>query len=147
MTEAPDGDGWRDALAAVVARAPEALRALASAELHIGGFTNVRLEHPLLDLRAVEDDGLAGRALAFFVAGALLAGAEVARVHARSGAQGTVLARSARRSFKAALARIDDENVGLLRYFDLYFHPATALDGHAAARLVRTVERALVAQA
>lgn len=146
MTEAPDGDGWRDALAAVVARAPDALRALASAELYIGGFTNVRLEHPLLDLRAVAEDALAARALAFFVAGAVLAGAEVARVHAHSGAQGAALARRARRSFKAALVRIDDENVGLLRYFDLYFHPAAALDGRAGAGLVRTVERALDAR-
>lgn len=147
MTAAGDAGAWREALAQLLARAPEELRGLASSELHIGGFTDVRLEHPLLDLRAVTDDVLATRALAFFVAGALLGGATVARVHVASGVQGVALARAARRAFKPVLARVDDESVALLRYFDLYLHDAPALDAAAASRLVRTVERAMQAPA
>jgi hypothetical protein len=143
VSDGGDDDGWRAALAAVVAGAPDELRVLASTELHIGGFTSVRLEHPVLDLRAVADDVLAGRALAFFVAGALLSGASVARVHVRAGPPGALLARAARRSFRPALARVDDESVALLRYFDLYLQPADALDPAARGRLVRALERAL----
>jgi len=147
LTAAGDAGAWREALAALLARAPDELRGLASSELYIGGFTDVRLEHPVLDLRGVSDDALATRALAFFVAGSLLGGASVARVHVASGVQGVALARAARRSFKAVLARVDDESVALLRYFDLYLHADPALDATAAARLTRTVERALLSPA
>lgn len=147
MSAASHAGAWRDALAALLARAPDELRGLASSELHIGGFTDVRLEHPLLDLRDVADDALATRALTFFVAGALLGGAAVARVHVASGVQGVALARAARRSFKAVLARVDDESIALLRYFDLYLHPSPALDEPAATRLLRAVERAVLTPA
>ena len=138
---------WRDALAAAVAGAPEELRALASEELHIGGFTNVRLEHPVLDLRPLEDDGLAERALLFFLAGALLQGAAVARVHVRNGARGKDLATLARRRLRPAVARVDDESVALLRYFDVYLRPSASLDEKAGGQLVRAVARALAAPA
>lgn len=134
---------WRTTLAAVVARAPAELRARASSELHIGGFTNVRLEHPVLDLRGGVAEDLAARAVVFFVAAALLGAARVARVHVDTGAQGTTLARLARRSFKSLLLRVDDESVALVRYFDLYLQPNPTLAPDAAARLVRAVERAL----
>ncbi|MBM4244948.1 MAG: hypothetical protein FJ148_14225, partial [Deltaproteobacteria bacterium] len=74
---------WRDALSDLVLRAPDELRRLASDELHIGGFTNVRLDHPVLDLREVVDDALGSGAVVFFAAAALLRGATVARVHVR----------------------------------------------------------------
>ncbi len=147
MSAASEAGVWREALAALLARAPDELRGLASSELHIGGFTDVRLEHPVLDLRGVADDALATRALAFFVAGSLLGGATIARVHVASGAQGVALARAAKRSFKPVLGRVDDESVALLRYFDLYLQDAPALDAAAAQRLVRAVERAVLAPA
>ncbi|MBY0278093.1 hypothetical protein K2Z84_22390, partial [Candidatus Binatia bacterium] len=75
--------GWRSALAAALARAPAAFRALASDELHIGGFTNVRLAHPVLDAREIADETRAADAVVFFVAGAVLQGATLARVHVR----------------------------------------------------------------
>jgi len=137
---------WQDALASLVAGAPDDLRALASSELHIGGFTNVRLEHPVLDLRGVAEHERALRALTFFVAGALLATASVARVHVDTAAQGTALARAARRSFRPVLAHVDDASVALLRYFDLYLDARRELDPATAARLLRAVERALRAR-
>ena len=55
---------WRDGLAALLRGAPGEFRELASDALHIGGFTNVCFEHPVLDLRGVADDARADRALA-----------------------------------------------------------------------------------
>lgn len=134
---------WRDALADLVAAAPCALRALASDELHIGGFTNVQLDHPVLDLRAVPEDRESERALAFFLAAALLHGATVARVHVARGDAGRRLARLARRRYGAVLERVDDESVALLRYFDAYLRPATAIDEAAGRTLARRVAAAL----
>lgn len=136
---------WRDALATAVERAPATLRALASDELHIGGFTNVQLAHPVLDLRAVTDPALALQALTFFVVAAMLGGATVARVQVRR--EDADLARRAKRELRAALARVDDESVALLRYFDLYLQPIDALDDAAGRALVRRLERALDAPA
>jgi hypothetical protein len=134
---------WRAAIAERLAEAPAELRALASDELHIGGHTNVRLEHPVLDLREVDDDALATRALDFFVVAALLAGAGVARVHVRRGAQATSLAQRARRQLRAALLRVDDETVALLRYFDVYFRPLDEITASSGRRVLALIERAL----
>lgn len=133
---------WRAPLAEAVAGAPEELRALASPELHIGGFTNVRLDHPVLDLRAVEDDAHAVRALAFFTAAALLRGATVARVHVRRDHAGS-LARRARRDLRGVLLHVDDENASLLRYFDLHLRPAAAVRAEAGRGLARLLVDAL----
>ena len=138
-----DAPGWLDTLAALVAGAPETWRALASDELHIGGFTNVQLAHPVLDLRTVADEDASGRALTFFVAAALLQGATVARIHVARGADGVRLASLARRRFRAALARVDDESVALLRYFDLYLREASAITPAAGLRMTRLVGAAL----
>ena len=129
---------WREELAELVRRAPDELRALASDELHIGGFTNVRLEHPVLDLRDVADEALAARALAFFAAASVLRDAAVARVHVRR-EHASVLPRRAKSELRGLLARIDDENASLLRYFDLYLQPAASLSSEAGRRLVKLV--------
>jgi len=134
---------WLDVLAALIAGAPGSLRVLASDELHIGGFTNVRLEHPVLDVRAVADAALAERALLFFLAGALVRGATLARVQVARGAHGAQLAALVRRQLRAAVARVDDENVSLLRYFDVYLRPAADVPQVAGARLVRLVAATL----
>lgn len=135
---------WRDGLAAALERAPAALRALASHELHVGGFTNVRLEHPVLDLRGVADEARAADAIVFLTAGALLHGATLARVHLRREHAASLPAR-ARRALRGVLLRVDDENVGLLRYFDLYLAPLAEIGDQAGARLRRAVERAVAA--
>ena len=96
---------WRDALAALLRRAPDEFRELASDALHIGGFTNVRLEHPVLDLRGVADEARADRALAFFAAAALLHGAAIARVHVRR-EDASALPRRAKRALRGAITRI-----------------------------------------
>lgn len=136
------GTAWRDALADLLRRAPDELRALASDELHIGGFTNVRLEHPVLDLRDAAGDVLAQRALAFFTAAALLHGATIARVHVRR-EDAASLPRRARRDLRGVVTRIDDENVVLLRYFDLYLPSPDAVPPEAGARLAKLLARAL----
>jgi hypothetical protein len=133
---------WRAALAAAVGRAPDELRALASDQLHIGGFTNVRLDHPVLDLRAVEDDALAARALAFFTAAALLRGATAARVHVRREDAGT-LPRRAKRELRGIVRRVDDENAALMRYFDLHLRAPAEVRADAGRRLARRVAEAL----
>jgi hypothetical protein len=136
-------DDWRTTAAELIGTAPDTLRALASDELHIGGHTNVQLAHPVLDLRAVDDDALATRALDFFVVASLLRGAELARVHVRRGVQATTLARRARRELRAAVTRVDDENLALLCYFDVYLQRADAVAASDGARLVALVERAV----
>ena len=133
---------WRDTLAAALQRAPEELRALASDELHIGGFTNVQLEHPMLDLREVADEALAARALTFFAAAALLRGAALARVHVHRELADAV-ARHAKRELRGVVQRIDDANVSLLRYFDLYLQPLAEVADGAGTRLAKSVARAL----
>jgi hypothetical protein len=119
------------------------MRARASAELHIGGFTNVQLAHPVLDAAGAPDDDTAARALLFFTAASLAHGAAIARVHCGRGPRGAMIAAFARRSFRGVVARIDDESLGLLAYFDLYLHPAAAVGPKVGARLVRSVARAL----
>lgn len=133
---------WRDALTALLRRAPDEFRELASDALHIGGFTNVRLEHPVLDLRGVADEARADRALAFFAAAALLHGAAIARVHVRR-EDASALPRRAKRALRGAITRIDDENAALLRYFDLYLLPLAEIAPDAGARLTKLVARAL----
>lgn len=133
---------WRDALADLLRRAPDELRARASDELHIGGFTNVRLDHPVLDLRDVADEHLADRALAFFAAAALLHGASIARVHVRR-EDASALPRRAKRALRGVAGRVDDENAALLRYFDLYLLRSDEIAPDAGARLVTLLAHAL----
>jgi hypothetical protein len=140
---AGDAARWVDTLTALIADAPESLRELASDELHIGGFTNVQLAHPLLDLRGVGEAVERERALAFFLGAALLRGATVARVHAASGAEAARLARIARRRLAPALARVDDESTALLRYFDAYLVPAETIEAAAGKRLAGAVKTLL----
>ena len=129
-----------------MARVPAELRGLASEELHIGGFTNVRLEHPVLDLRGVDDDARAAGALAFFAAAALLRGATVARVHVRREHAG-VLPRRARSDLRGVLVRVDDDSASLLRYFDLYLRPEAEIGAQAGRRLAKLVAGAVAAAA
>lgn len=131
---------WRAALAGALDRAPIALRALASEELHIGGFTNVRLEHPVLDLRDVRDEERAAGALVFFASGALLHGATLARVHVRR-EHAAALSGGAKRALRGILRRVDADNVHLLRYFDLYLTSLAEIGDAAGTRLTRAVER------
>jgi hypothetical protein len=137
---------WRDALAVALDRAPDELRALASDELHIGGFTNVRLAHPVLDLREIADEARAARALLFFAAAALLRGATLARVHVRR-EHATALPHHAKRELRGVAQRIDDDNAGLLRYFDLYLLPLAEVRDAAGTRLVASVARSFDAPA
>lgn len=133
---------WRDALGDLVRQAPDELRRLASDELHIGGFTNVRLAHPVLDLREVVDDTLGSGAVAFFTAAALLRGATVARVHVRREHAAT-LPRRAKRDLRGVLARVDADSASLLLYFDLYLRPVAEVRADAGRRLVNLVATAL----
>lgn len=133
---------WRDALADLLRRAPDEFRALASDKLHIGGFTNVRLDHPVLDLRDVADETRADGALAFFAAAALLHGATIGRVHVRR-EDASTSPRRARRALRGVAARVDDDNASLLRYFDLYLLPMDEIAPDAGARLVKLLARAL----
>lgn len=119
------------------------MRELASAELHIGGFTNVQLEHPVIDLSRVAEDEAASRGLVFFLAAALAAGAQVARVHAGRSPRAVALASLAKRQLRGAVARVDDDNLRLLRYFDVYLHPADVIRPATGERVVRLLGEAL----
>lgn len=132
--------GWREALAAALERAPAELRALASDELHIGGFTNVRLAHPVLDAREIADEAQATDAVVFFVAGAVLHGATLARVHVRR-EHATTLPGRVRRALRGVLRRTDHDNVLLLRYFDVYLTPLAEIADRPGSRLASAVGR------
>jgi len=139
-----DTGDWRRELGDLVQAAPNWMRDLASDELHIGGFTNVQLEHPVLDVSGLADDlDRAERALTFFLAACVARGAAVARVHAGSGARGRELIALASKSFKRAIARIDGDNVALVRYFDVYLRAADEIAPHSGMLLARHVRRAL----
>ncbi|HEY8516016.1 MAG TPA: hypothetical protein VIS07_10930 [Candidatus Binatia bacterium] len=137
------GAAWREQLAALVERAPAWMRERASSALHIGGFTNVALEHPVLDAGANLDDDAAERVLVFFLAAAIVHGATLARVHCGSAARGRVLADAARRTLRGAATRIDDDNVALLRYFDVYLKPPSDLTPRTGERLRQAAQRAV----
>ena len=134
---------WLARLAALLPDAPEWMRALASAELHIGGFTNVQLDHPVLDATGAPDDEAAGRALLFFAGASLVHGAAIARVHCGRGPRGPHLARLARTELRGAVARVDDESLRLVGYFDLYFKPAAAIAPAVGTRIRRAVGQAV----
>lgn len=141
---APGARGaWREQLAAVVERAPSWMRERASAALHIGGFTNVRLEHPVLDVAHGVDDADAVRAATFFLAAALLHGAALGRIQCGSGERARALATAVRRALRGAVERVDDENAALLRYVDVFLRAPEALDDATGARLARAAARAV----
>jgi hypothetical protein len=120
------------------------MRDLASDELHVGGFTNVQLAHPVLDVSGLADDlERAERVLAFFLAACVARGAAVARVHTGSGARGRELIAHASKSFGRAITRIDGDNVALVRYFDLYLRAPEEIAPHSGMLLARHVRRAL----
>ncbi|HYC22265.1 MAG TPA: hypothetical protein VEI94_06155 [Candidatus Bathyarchaeia archaeon] len=125
--------------------APPWMRELASEELHIGGFTNVQLEHPVIDLSELSADRDAERALDFFLAACIERGAGAARVRCGRGARGRRLIARAASQFKPALVRIDGDNVALMRYFDVYLKAGADLTAAAGARIAATLENALAA--
>ncbi len=143
VTAAGTDATWREQLSAVVESAPAWMRERASAALHIGGFTNVRLEHPVLDVADSVDGADAVRAATFFLAAALLHGAALGRIHCGSGERARAIATAVRRALRGAVERVDDENAALLRYVDVYLRAPEALDDATGARLARAAARAL----
>jgi hypothetical protein len=133
---------WRAALADLAGVAPPWMRALASDELHIGGFTNVQLAHPVIDLRSLADEERVLRAAAWFCGAAIAAGASVARFHCGATA-GRAVAAHVRRRFGGALSRVDDESVALLRYFDVYLKPSEQISDAAGSRALAATRHAL----
>ncbi|MEW6272282.1 MAG: hypothetical protein AB1689_23615 [Thermodesulfobacteriota bacterium] len=119
------------------------MRARASAALHIGGFTNVALEHPVLDAGTDLGEDDAERVLVFFLAAALLHGATVARVHCGGAVRGRALAGAAKRLLRGAIARVDDDNVALLRYFDVYLKRPSEVGPRTGSRLCDAARRAV----
>jgi hypothetical protein len=119
------------------------MRERASAELHVGGFTNIRLEHPVLDVASGLTDEDAVRAASFFLAAAVLHGAALGRIHCGSAARGRAVATAVRRALRGAIVRVDDENVALVRYLDVYLRSSDAVDDATGARLVRAAARAV----
>jgi len=119
------------------------MRERASAGLHIGGFTNVALEHPVLDVAQGVEDADAVRAATFFLAAALLHGAALGRIQCGNAARARAVAVAVRRALRGAIERVDDDNAALLRYVDVYLRPPDALDDVAGARLARVAARAV----
>jgi len=123
-------------------RAPDWMRKRASPELYIGGFTQARLDTPVLEAAGLPDVDQAARAVVFFVVTALAGGAAVARVQCGDAADPALLARAARDALGSALVRIDDENVALMRYFDLFLAPAKALPPAERRHMLKALEHA-----
>jgi len=134
---------WRAALGDLARAAPPWMRALASEELHIGGFTNVQLAHPVIDLRPLSNEERALRAAAWFCGASIAAGASVARFHCGAAATGPTVAAHVRRRFSGALSRVDDESVALLRYFDVYLKPTEEISDAAGSRALAAMRHAL----
>lgn len=130
---------WRERVRSLALAAPSWMRERASDQLHIGGFTQVQLETPVLEVSDVPDPDEASRAMTFFVVTAVASGATVARVQCGRGPEAARLASAARETLGPALDRVDDENVFLMRYFDVYLN-ASAADGE---ELVRRLSHAL----
>jgi hypothetical protein len=120
-------DDWRTRVDALLAGAPEWMRALASTELHIGGMTNVQLAHPVLDVGPAADEGAAARAVVFFVVACAVHGAALGRVCCPP-AWSTSLADVVRDRLAVVNERIDDECASLMGYFDVYLRPLAADD-------------------
>ncbi len=132
---------WADAVRALADRAPPWMHERASAELHIGGFTQTRLETPVLQMSDLDDPDAARRTTVFFLAVALASGAAVARVQcARETAPNLI--GTTRDALGDTVDHIDDENVSLMRYFDVFFKPAadvSSADGMSVADALRRV--------
>lgn len=134
--------GWSETVRTLAADAPEWMRERASAELHIGGFTQAQLDTPVLDLLGLDDVEAAARTTVFFLIVAAASGASVARVQCDARSAGG-LVKAARNTAADAIARIDDENVSLMRYFDVFLEPADSLSNDAGARLIDALKAAL----
>jgi hypothetical protein len=138
--------GWRAALVELAGSAPSWMRALASPELHIGGFTDVQLAYPMIDLRSLDDDGTTLRAAVWFCAAVIARGALVARLHCGRAARGSAMAARLRRDFRGSLVRIDDEGLALLRYFDIYPKANEEISDAAGQRALAAMRRALAGE-
>lgn len=114
-------NGWRARVDALLAAAPEEMRALASAELHIGGMVNVRLAHPVLDVTGAAD---AEAAVVFFVAACVVHDVVLGRVMCASRSLATVV----RERLGDVVERVDDECAALMGYFDVYLRRLAADD-------------------
>ena len=129
----PSRPSWVETIHGTAERAPDWMRACASTELHIGGFTQAQLDTPVLDLASIAEPEHVTRALTFFLIVALAAGASVARVQCATH-RGDELAREAEQILGDACARLDAENVRLMRYFDVFFPSSSAIpDAHGQA--------------
>lgn len=132
---------WAAAIRARAAEAPAWMRERASAELHIGGFTQARLETPVLDACGL-DEPSGGDVVVFFLVAASAAAAPVARIQC-SASQIDSLTAAARDRVATAIERVDDANARLMRYFDVYLRPPASIAEADAGRLRRALEDAL----
>lgn len=132
---------WIDSVRALADRAPKWMRERASAELHIGGFTQAQLATPVLDVSDLDDTAAARKAVVFFLVVAAAAEAQVARILCdRSSAP--ALTSAAATLAGHAIERIDDENAALMRYFDVFLRPPTVITEEAGLELVEALEEA-----
>jgi hypothetical protein len=134
--------GWRPRVDALLAAAPAWMRALASAELHIGGMTNVQLAHPVLDVGPAADEEAASRAVVFFVAACAAHDAALGRVCCPP-AWSASLADVVRARLGTITERVDDECASLMGYFDVYLR-GLADDDPAGGVVEAALEAALV---
>jgi len=132
---------WIDSVRALAERAPEWMRERASAELHIGGFTQAQLATPVLDVSDLDDVRAAQQAVVFFLVVSMAAEADVARVQCDRTAA-PALTSAATTLAADAIDRIDDENVTLMRYFDVFLRRPSAITNDAGMRLVEALETA-----
>lgn len=134
---------WTDSVRALAPSAPEWMRARASAELHIGGFTQAQLDTPVLDVADLGDPQ-ATAAVVFFLVVAAASEAPVARIQCTREAA-AALADAVRDRVGPAIERVDDENVMLMRYFDVFLNPPSSISIDDGARLVAALEDTLSA--
>jgi hypothetical protein len=139
----PTDESWLDRVSTLVEQAPQWLCDLASDELHIGGFTQAQLAHPVIDVARLGGDAEAEQAVIFFVAACLAADVRAGRVQCGRGPRGTALIGFARRNLRSAIERIDGENVALLRYFDVYLKAAGEIGQTAGLKIAHSLAAAL----
>jgi len=134
---------WIDRVYELAETAPQWMRERASAELHIGGFTQARLETPVLEISDLEDVEEAAHALIFFLAVAAASGSTLARVRCGRGKAAERLVQEARSTLGGALDRMEDENVSLMRYFDVFLRPADTLSAREGTHVADALCEAL----
>ncbi|MDG2308865.1 MAG: hypothetical protein P8R42_30145 [Candidatus Binatia bacterium] len=134
---------WTAAVRALAERAPAWMRERASAELHIGGFTQTQLETPVLEVSDLGDAEAAARAVIFFLVVAAASNASVARVQCGRGDAAARLVEATRDALGETLRKVDDENVSLMLYFDVFLAPSDSISPEQGARLLQALEGAL----